>query len=185
MEDWWRGYFELLIQSGLNKKDVKKAVEHQLMKEREGMELFLKKLAKENIPLIIVSASGLGEEAIGKFLEKRGWLFDNVKIVSNGFVWDESGRAIGIKEQIVHSANKNGTALKDLPELSGKENFLVLGDGADDLAVTEGLSCKEVLSVLFFNKVKNNLEAYRSAADVVISGDGTLSYVNEVLEKIF
>ncbi len=68
MAAWWQKHFQLLIESGLNKKDVEKAMKSSGVKLREGVEEFLKSLEQAQVPLVIMSASGLGTESIQFFL---------------------------------------------------------------------------------------------------------------------
>jgi 5'-nucleotidase len=71
MREWWTKHFELLIKSGLNKKDIEKAVNSGNLKFRDGAKEFFEILKKLNIPLVIMSSSGLGGDAIKMFLEKH------------------------------------------------------------------------------------------------------------------
>jgi len=85
MEEWWTTHFDLLIKSGLNKKDLEKVVESEKVRFRDGFEEFADFLWRHKIPLVIMSSSGLGGDAISMYLEGTGKLYDNVYIISNSF----------------------------------------------------------------------------------------------------
>jgi 5'-nucleotidase len=89
-------------------------------------------LHKNNIPLVILSASGLGYESIYYTFEKIHKLTNNIDIISNAFIRDEDGKAIAVREPIIHSFNKDETVVKNLPiynEIKDRKNVLLLGDG--------------------------------------------------------
>src|SRR3989344_312020 len=70
MHEWWTTHFELLIKSGLNKKDLERVVESNKIQFREGCLEFFDFLHSKSIPLIIFSSSGLGD-AIPMILKKN------------------------------------------------------------------------------------------------------------------
>jgi len=63
MHEWWSKHFELLIKCKLNKKDMEKVVNSKKIKFRDGVLKFLDMPHEHNIPLIIMSSSGLGGDA--------------------------------------------------------------------------------------------------------------------------
>ena len=83
MHEWWTSHFDLLIKSGLNKKDLEKVVETGNVEFRQGTKEFLDFLHNNNIPLVIFSSSGLGGDAIEIFLRKHKRFYDNIHIISN------------------------------------------------------------------------------------------------------
>jgi 5'-nucleotidase len=89
-------------------------------------------LYDKKIPLLILSASGLGYDSIYYCLKHENKLYDNIDIISNDFVRDEDGKAIGVREPIIHSFNKDETVVKNFPiyeEIKDRKNILLLGDG--------------------------------------------------------
>jgi len=70
MEEWLRAHNKLLVESGLNIKDIESAVSREHIQFREGTDEFLDALKSHNIPLIIFSSSGLGTDAISILLKK-------------------------------------------------------------------------------------------------------------------
>ncbi len=89
-------------------------------------------LKNYNIPLLILSASGLGYDSVYYCLKHENKLYDNIDIISNDFVRDENGKAIGVREPIIHSFNKDETVVKNFPiyeDIKERKNILLLGDG--------------------------------------------------------
>lgn len=188
MEEWWMNHFELLIKSGLNKKDLKMVVESERVKHREGFSEFNELLIKYKIPLIIISASGLGGDNILMYLEKSHVPMTVIHIISNTYEWDENGNAVAIKRPIIHNMNKNGNLLKALPifgEIKNRKNILLLGDSLDDIKMAENLDYDNLIKVGFLNeKVEENLELYKQSFDVIILNDSSLEYVNDLLKEV-
>jgi len=112
MHEWWSSHFDLLIKSKLNKKDLEKAINSENISLRPGVLEFLDSLKTHNIPLVIISAAGLGTESISMYLNKFDKLHNNIHIDSNEFIWDDSGHAVSIEEPIVHAFNKNYSSVK-------------------------------------------------------------------------
>ncbi|MDP2951554.1 MAG: hypothetical protein Q8N55_04175, partial [bacterium] len=88
MNEWWAKHFKLLIDSGLQKRDVERVVMSKNLKIRNGFIDLLKILEKLNVPLVINTASGFGIEGVKIFFKKRAFLPKNLYIISNEFVWN-------------------------------------------------------------------------------------------------
>ena len=188
MHEWWTSHFQLLIKSGLNKRDLERAVETGNVEFRKGAEKFLDILHDNNIPLVILSSSGLGGDAIEIFLRKHKRLYDNIHIISNVYEWDKKGNAIGVKEPIIHTLNKHEVELKNLPvyqEIKNRKNIILLGDGIDDLGMVEGFPYKTLIKVGFLNQdVDKLLTSYKENFDVVITNDSGMNYVNKLVKSL-
>ena len=188
MREWWTTHFNLLIKSGLNKKDLEKAIASGKIRFREGALDFIDFLHNHNIPLIIMSSSGLGGDIIAMRLKKEGKLYDNVFIVSNSYEWDEKGNAIGVKEPIIHGMNKDETAIQNFPVFNivkNKKNVILLGDGLGDIGMIKGFDYDNLIKIGFLNEnVEENLEQYKKSYDVLILNDFSMDYVNELLKEI-
>lgn len=188
MEEWWKIHFDLLIKSGLNKRDIKNVVESGKIKFREGFREFVDFLEKYKIPLIIMSSSGLGGDSISMCLEKEGKLYDNIHIISNSYQWDENGKAVGIKEPIIHVMNKDETAIQNLPVfevIRERKNVLLLGDNIGDVGMIQGFDYENLIKIGFLNEaVEENLEQYKKVYDVLILNDSPMNYLNKLLKEI-
>jgi 5'-nucleotidase len=81
---------------------------------------------------VILSASGLGYESVYYCLEAENLLSENIDIISNAFIRNKQGQAIGVREPIIHSFNKDETVVKKFPiyeEIKDRKNIVLLGDG--------------------------------------------------------
>ena len=188
MQEWWEKHFELLIESGLNKKNLERVINEGKVEFREGASEFLDLLHEKKIPLIILSSSGIGD-LIPMYLEKREKLYDNVHIITNLYKWDEKGNAIEIKKPIIHVFNKDETSIKNYPEIYNKikdrKNVLLLGDSLGDLGMVEGFDYENLLKIGFLNEeVEKNMKEYKENFDVIITNDSDMKYVNEFIKEI-
>ena len=204
MEEWWTTHFDLLIKSGLNKKDLESVVETGKVKFRDGFADFIDFLKARNIPLVIMSSSGLGGDTISMYLEREGKLgdelrssspsanarvYDNIYIISNSYEWDENGSAIAVKEPIIHLMNKDETAVQDFPvvfdTIKNRRNVLLLGDNLEDIGMVTGFDYDNLIKIGFLNEnIEENLEQYKRNFDVVILNDSSLNYINGLLKEI-
>jgi HAD superfamily hydrolase (TIGR01544 family) len=185
MQEWWETHNKLLIESGLSFSDLEDIVENGHLEFREGVLEFLDFLHEQNIPLVILSASGCGD-AIQLFFRKFGKDYPNVIYVTNKFNWDKNGKAVSTKEPIVHSLNKDETILLDVPEvrekIENRKNVILLGDSISDLGMIEGFDYKSLLKIGFLNSDYNeSIDGYKENFDVIIEGDGDFSYVNNLV----
>ncbi len=189
MQEWWTTHFELIIKSGLTKKEVEAAMQSAQIQFREGFGQFADFLKAHHIPLVIMSSSGLGIGAIKLCLAREGKLYQNIFVISNDFIWDERGNANGIKQPIIHAMNKDETMVRDFPEIfeaiENRRNVLLLGDSLDDIGAIEGFDYDNLIKIGFLNeKEKENLAYYQRAFDVVILKDGPMNFINELLKEI-
>ena len=188
MHEWWTCHFRLLIESGLNKKDIEQAIRSTNIQLREGADDFLKFLNRKNIPLVILSSNGLGGDSIRMYLKNHDLLFGNIHVISNSFKWDKDGRAIGIEEPIIHSLNKSEASVKNYPVfkmLEDRKNVILLGDGVGDTQMVQGFRAGNVIKIGFLNyDIEENLNRFKEAFDVVLPGDQSFDFVNGLLGGI-
>ncbi len=189
MLKWWSEHFDLLLREGLNKRDLERVVQSENIRLREGVLDFIDLLHAKSIPLVILSSTGLGGEAISLILQRYGKEYDNVYIVSNSFVWDKEGKATGVKKPIIHSMNKDEAEIKKLPvyqAIKNRRNVLLLGDSLGDVDMAKGLEHEQVIKIGFLNEdVEKSLKKYKEVYDVVLLGDGDVSYVNSLIREMF
>jgi len=188
MREWWIKHFRLLIESGLSKSIIKKAVSSKNVKLRTGAKKFLHHLKKYRIPLVIMSSSGIGHESIACFLRHHRLFSKNIFIISNNFIWDKKGRARGIIKPIIHSLNKKEILVKNLPffkNIKDRKNVLLLGDHAHDTEMITGFDYANLIKIGFLNEhIIPSLKIYKKVFDVVILNDGTFGIVNKLIKKI-
>lgn len=186
MTNWWYKHLSLLVSSGLHKRDIEKVIESKVIELREGIKELLKFLAKNDIPLIIISANGLWTDSIKIYLEKEWFLTPNIKIISNEFVWDNEWNAIDYDKRVIHVFNKDETVLKDFPEIynqiESRKNVILLWDSLWDVGMIEGFKYDNLLKIGFLNdKEEELLEQYKNNYDVVITGDNEAKNLTNLL----
>lgn len=188
MQEWWTQLFDLLIASGLTRDHILRAIDLSNAQLRDGAkELFLT-LNEHSIPLVIMSATALGSNAITMFIQKHNVLFPNVHVIANTFIWDETGKAIGVTEPFIHALNKDDTAIQNFPAhgaVKHRKNVILLGDIIDDLGMVKGFDYANLISIGFLNEeVEKRLPAFRENFDVIIPNDGPMDAVNEMIRKL-
>jgi len=186
MIEWWKKHFDLLINSGMNKDVIKDIVIKKKIPFRNGAFEFFDFLNQNNIPLVIMSAT-MGDMAIEslRFEEK---LYSNTHVIANMLIWNKEGKAIGVKEPIIHSLNKHEIEIKSLPvyrELLKRKNIILMGDLIEDIDMISGFPYKNLIKIGFLNEnIQENLEDYKKNFDIIITSDSEMDYVNELLRKI-
>jgi 5'-nucleotidase len=202
MQEWWKKHFDLLIECGMNKEVIDDIVKKKKLGLRKGVPDFLKTLDKNDIPLVIMSA-GPGD-LIKEFLKSQKILLSNTHIIADFFIFNENGRAIRVKEPLIHSLNKNEISIKNLKiykELLKRKNVLLFGDILEDIDMIEGFEYDNLIKVGFLNEInpfkkgltqnqdfkkdfEENLEKFKENYDVVILNDGSFEFVNELVGEL-
>ena len=145
-------------------------------------------LYQKNIPLIILSASGVGYDSIYYCLKNENKLYDNIDIISNDFVRDENGKAIGVREPVIHSFNKDETVVKDFPiyeDIKDRKNILLLGDGLWDAQMADGFDYENIIKIWFLNNDSpEHREKFSEVFDLIILDDGDIEEVNKIIKKL-
>lgn len=189
MEEWWRRHFELLLKSGLSKKEINEVAQDLRIQLRPGVKEFLQKLHQQQIPLVVLSSAGLGVESIVMILQREKCFYDNIHIISNEFKYDDQGRAVKVKEPIIHTLNKDETMVSDFPEIykqiENRQNVILLGDSVSDIGMVAGFTHKSIIKVGFLNEnIDQNMEAYKKNFNLVITEDKDMKFVNQLVNKI-
>ena len=187
MLQWWTNHFNLLIKTGLYKKDIQKAVKSGKAKLRPGALKFIDLLKSQNIPLIIISSSGLGFEAISWYLKNKKRLYSNVHIISNILQWNKKEKLVGVKKPIIHNMNKDEASVKNFPVyklIKNRKNVLLLGDSLHDAGMITGFDYDNLIKIAFLNEnVKENLPHYKKDYDVILINDTSMNFVNHLLSQ--
>lgn len=191
MKEWWSNHYKLLVESGLNEKIMEKAVKdilHQgTITLRDGAANFLRSLYKNNIPMIIMSSSGIGN-MVTDFLNIQKLMFDNIYFIGNTLEFDKDGKFIGIEDnKIIHVFNKSEVEIKNLPlydSLKERSNIILLGDSISDLGMIKGSNFKNLIKIGFLNYPEESLEEFKKAFDIIITNDGSFEPINELFGKL-
>lgn len=186
MQEWWETHNELLIEKGLSKKHLREIIEEGGIEFRKGVPRFLEFLHRHKIPLVIISASGVGS-AVPMFFERKGVNYPNIYFVVNRFEWNERGIADGHEQPIIHSLNKDETVLKEMPDIyddvKDRKNVILLGDKVEDIDMIRGFDYSELLTIGFLGyNIEERRENFKKEFDLVLEGDDEdFTFINEKL----
>jgi len=188
MQKWWTTHFKLLIKTGLKLKDIERVVNSGKIQFRKGSLQFFDLLYRLKIPLVIMSASGLGSQSISMYLKNKKRLYPNIYIISNSLKWNQVGKILGVKRPIIHSLNKDETMVKNFPVykiIKKRENVILLGDNLSDIGMIKGFKYDNLIKIGFLNKnIKENLKSYHKNFDIIITKDSEMTSVNKLLKEV-
>lgn len=185
MKEWWIKHINLFVKYQISEEVVNKAARDlRVMTFRSGAEDFLRSMHERNIPVIIISA-GIGN-FIEQFLIKNNVYFDNIYIVSNMLQF-ENGIAVGVRDNIVHSFNKNEVALPEevKTRIGDRSNIILLGDVTSDVLMASEENRTDALKIGFLEeKVEENMQSYKDAYDVVCTDNTGFDDISKKLKLI-
>jgi 5'-nucleotidase len=189
MEQWWGEHGQLLVDSGLNKKDLENICRSSNIVYRNLVFECINLLNLNNVPFVVLSASGAGVESVEYSLDFKKLNLSNVFVISNRYVWDEKGFAIERVKPYIHTFNKSGSSIIENKlvhsNITGRKNVILLGDSLGDCHMADGLIYDNVLKIGFLNSdVGNKLRSYKSHYDVVITGDCEFDFVYNFLKEL-
>eukprot|EP00246_Nothoceros_aenigmaticus_P008887 TRINITY_DN2409_c0_g3_i2.p1 TRINITY_DN2409_c0_g3~~TRINITY_DN2409_c0_g3_i2.p1 ORF type:complete len:359 (+),score=44.76 TRINITY_DN2409_c0_g3_i2:3-1079(+) len=203
MEEWWEKSHGLLVEGGLNYRNIKESVANATIGFRDGLTELFEILDAQGVPCLIFSA-GLADIIEEVMRQKLHRFFGNIRVVSNRMDFDEADNLIGFRGRTIHVLNKNEHALEMAAPLhddkgravgpehengatvvEGRTNVLLLGDHLGDLGMSDGVNYDNRISVGFLNEnVENWLHIYKDAFDVVVVNDGSMNCVVELMEEL-
>jgi HAD superfamily hydrolase (TIGR01544 family) len=131
MHEWWEKHLLQLVEYKLTKDKIRIITESEHLILRSGVSDFVKFCNINNISVIIFSAGILGSESIMIFLERWGIKIDNLKIIINELVFNDSSQVVGFKEPIITSENKDESVF-EVEGIKQKKNTILFGDGISD-----------------------------------------------------
>ncbi|MBW2998643.1 hypothetical protein KY321_03835, partial [Candidatus Woesearchaeota archaeon] len=181
MQEWWTTHRELLMKSGMNKGVIDDILRKYSSLFREKTRELLKELNNFKIPLLILSA-GVGNLIEG-YLKQENIFYSNIQIISNIFEFDENGNALGYKDKIIHVFNKSEASIPEeyKTQISKRKNVILMGDSLGDLDMTSGMDHDIVIKIGFLNEDLTQLPLYKEKFDVVITNDGDMGYVLDLV----
>ncbi|CBN75751.1 Cytosolic 5\'-nucleotidase III-like protein A (cN-III-like protein A) [Ectocarpus siliculosus] len=198
-------YSVVAMEGGVHMNSIGPAIESQLdgIPLREGVDDMTAALAWRAIPLTIFCA-GYGNVAMEvlrrgspKITGPGGVFTPHLRLVANFFRPDDTMTIIGMYDTVplIHEAKKSGATLLEFLRgvrqenaFSARSNVLLLGAELSDIGLGNGLPGVEERITVGFLKldghVLDKLPRYAQAYDVVILGDGDMSYANEILHEV-
>lgn len=184
METWYNSCMNLYYKYHLNKDKLKKVVKNSNIVFRKGAKEFLKYTYENNIPVVILSA-GVGS-VIKEFLKEKKCFFDNIFLISNTFIYDESGNAYGLENLLIHTMNKTVEGHlkgKRKEEFDKRPYRLLFGDTIEDINMTPKKDLEKTIKVGFLDKKLENLSTYRKKFDIVLTKeDATFDNVRKIIK---
>ncbi|XP_053599646.1 7-methylguanosine phosphate-specific 5'-nucleotidase isoform X2 [Plodia interpunctella] len=187
MVDWYVAANNLLKGLTFPRNELK--IIGASMKEhyRTGVKEMIDWSEQKSVPVLVFSA-GLGDSVVAA-LEGSNFLRPNVKVVANFLAMDGDDKIVGIKGDIIHTLNKNETAIHDTEYfdlVQSRAGALLLGDNLGDAAMAAGMPhCRHVLRVGFLSRnVDENLQNYLEKFDIVLTEEHSMDVPNSILELI-
>jgi 5'-nucleotidase len=185
MREWYSLHLALLVRYGVSEEIITGVVGEGKIHLREGFSDFLNLLASNDVPHLVFSA-GLGDVIKTHFDVHDLWN-PHLHLISNFFIFDESGKATGFRDEIIHSFNKTEALIDGKPysaAVKERRNAILLGDTLGDIHMADGLRHDTILRIGFLNEDTVCFEAFRNAYDMVIVSDTGLQHVTDILKKV-
>lgn len=184
LNEWYYKNMDLLYEYGLTKSILLDCINDCNTKFHNGCKEFLDYMYKLNVPIVIISA-GIGNVII-ELLKKYNCFYPNISIFSN-FIQFDNDKMVRFSDNMIHTSNKSMSVLPlDLQtEFLSKDYVLVFGDLVEDLDMAKGIDFNKVLSFGFLeHSIKENLNFYRQAFDVVLTNGSSFFEVQNILNNI-
>jgi len=199
-------YGTVAMEGGIHMSSIGPGLEQKMgsLPLRAGTNDMLGGLAYRGIPLTVV-CTGYGNVAMEIIRRNApacsgpgGSLSPHIKIVSNFFQPDESMNVVGMVDSVplVHEGNKSGKTIMDFMRgarwdaspLTSRPNAMVICSDVADLELTNGIPGIEEQITVGYLKLDEHFQEkfaeFSNRFDVVVVGDGNLSFVNEILLEI-
>lgn len=188
MKEWWTKAGNLIVNTQINKHDIKNIVKESRIRLRSGCANMMQKLHEHGIPLTVISA-GLGD-LIVEAIDQQSTMYDNIEIVANFMEFNDSGVVVAFKNETIHCCNKNETPVHHVERfkrISDRTNAILIGDLLEDSDMLDAVThLQSVLKIGFLND--NNEEffpKFMEKFDIVLVNDQTFDVVNGLLQKLF
>ncbi|XP_038213760.1 7-methylguanosine phosphate-specific 5'-nucleotidase [Zerene cesonia] len=187
MIDWYVAAHKLLIGLKFPKQELVETSKKMVECFRIGVKDLIMWSNVQQVPVLVFSA-GLGECVVAA-LEAANFLLPNVKVISNFLALDKNDTIVGIKGEVIHTLNKNETAIKNTEYyemVKERNNVMLLGDNIGDAGMAEGMEhCEVIIKVGFLGRnVDANLQNYMNKFDIVLVNDHTMDSVNAICKLI-
>ncbi len=189
MQQWRSKHLDLMIEYKLSKNDIIGIIQEEALQLRNGYEYFFDIINRQTIPLVIMSASGIGYDAIDVFFQHKNIDQTHITIISNQFMWDEKGYAIGREEPVIHSLNKSETTIQQFPELYEKvqdrTNVILMWDSLHDREMIDGFVYDNLITIgRCHSDDAHTKKHYCNLFDIVVFDDWPLGIVNDIIDII-
>uniref|UniRef100_A0A2A4JCN7 5'-nucleotidase n=1 Tax=Heliothis virescens TaxID=7102 RepID=A0A2A4JCN7_HELVI len=187
MIDWYVAAHALLKGVKFPRNELMDSANKMVQCFRKGVSDMIAWSKAQQVPVLVFSA-GLGEAVLAA-MKAANFLLPHVKVVSNFLAMDENDYIVGIKGEVIHTYNKNETAIKhteyyDMVRM--RSNVILMGDNIGDAGMAEGMEhCDVVVKVGFLgHNAEGNLQNYLNKFDIVLVNESTMDVVNAILQFI-
>ncbi len=182
MKEWAKESFTLLTQY-ITKEGIENALINADLYLRSGAKEFLQEMNDNNIPVIIMS-SGIGN-IVKAFLEKENCMFNNIKIVSNFFEFNNGITTINMNNIMATSNKEYGRIPENIRnQIEEREKALVFGDLIEDIKMINKEKLQNTLTFGFLDEnVEQNLERYKENFDIVLTENDNFNTVRNILKN--
>lgn len=185
MVDWYIAGNNLLKGLKFPRNELVAVGKSMIDSFRIGVRELIELSEKKQVPVLVFSA-GLGECVVSA-LEGSNLIRSNVKVVSNFLNIDADDVVRGIKGDIIHTLNKNETAIKHTEYydmVKQRSNVLLMGDNIGDAKMADGMEhCDVVIKIGFLGKhLSCNLDNYLNIFDIVLFDESTMEVANAILK---
>ncbi|XP_052758763.1 7-methylguanosine phosphate-specific 5'-nucleotidase-like [Galleria mellonella] len=187
MVDWYVAANSLLKGMIFPKNELTKVAEGLKDCFRSGVEHLIEWSESNKVPVLIFSA-GLGDCVVAA-VKSSNLMRGNVKVVANFLAMNERDEIVGMQGEIIHTLNKNETAIKNTEYygmVKDRSNVLLMGDNIGDAGMAEGMEhCDVVIKIGFLScKVEENLQNYMDKFDIVLVNEHTLDVANALIDLL-
>ncbi|KAI8440533.1 hypothetical protein MSG28_001781 [Choristoneura fumiferana] len=186
MVDWYVAAHAILKGIKFPRNELMASCQRVVGCFRIGVEELVRWAAARRVPVLVFSA-GLGEAVVAALRAAR-LLQPHVQVVSNFLALDEEDRITGIKGDVIHTYNKNETAIKNTDYydlVRDRSNVILMGDNIGDAGMAEGMDhCDVVIKVGFLGHDLKNLPKYIDKFDIVLVEEDSVDLVNAILKLI-
>jgi len=182
MKEWAKESFTLLSKY-ITKESIKNALLDANLYLRDGAKEFLQEMNNNDVPVIIMS-SGIGN-IVKDFLEKENCMFNNIKIVSNFFEFNNGITTINMNN-IMATSNKEYIRIpeKIRNQIEEREKALVFGDLIEDIKMIDKEKLQNTLTFGFLDEnIEQNLERYKENFDIILTGNDNFNTVRKILKN--
>lgn len=182
MRKWAEESFTLLTQY-ITKEGIENSLLDANLYLRDGAKEFLQEMSNSDVPVIIMS-SGIGN-IVKAFLEKENCMFNNIKIVSNFFEFNNGITTINM-DNIMATSNKEYSRIPRTirNQLEEKEKAIVLGDLIEDIKMIDKEKLQNTLTFGFLDEnIEQNLERYKENFDIVLTENDNFNTVRNILKN--
>ncbi|KAJ3054578.1 hypothetical protein HK097_001359, partial [Rhizophlyctis rosea] len=170
----------------ITRTDLSKAVKEVPVILRPGLREFIGQCEAKEIPILVFSA-GLSD-IIAEVLQNEKLLTPQTHVIANKIAFDPNGVAVDFPPPLIHTCNKNETAVRDhqyAKDIAHRKNVILMGDSIGDLQMSAGLEHNVQLTIGFLNHDKSTwLEKYGELFDIVILDDSPMDLPIAILSAV-